>query len=136
MLSTMLSKWYTTSYCVIRPLGSKGSSHFRKIISSNGVKVKDSGAIPPGTARKERKQTEYGQIHLTKHRVSVTAEMKFEMQQVEAKTTPLQTRGDETEVIRTVLCSRSPQSHLIHECSGRGHNRGFIFFTITCCGRK
>jgi len=41
---------------VIRPLGSKGSSHFRKIMSSNGVNVKDSGAIPPGTAGEERKQ--------------------------------------------------------------------------------
>lgn len=54
-----------TSYCVIRPLGSRGSSHFRKIISSSGVKVKDSGAMPPGTAENERKHSEYSQIHLT-----------------------------------------------------------------------
>jgi len=38
-----------TSYCVIRPLGSTGSSHLRKIMSSSGVKVRDSGAMPPGT---------------------------------------------------------------------------------------
>lgn len=41
----------TTSYWVISPLGSTGSSHFRKIMSSSGVKVSDSGAIPPGTIR-------------------------------------------------------------------------------------
>lgn len=40
-----------TSYCVIRPLGSTGSSHLRKIMSSRGVKVSDSGAMPPGTIR-------------------------------------------------------------------------------------
>lgn len=38
-----------TSYWVMIPLGSTGSSHFRKTMSSNGVKVRDSGAIPPGT---------------------------------------------------------------------------------------
>lgn len=40
-----------TSYWVIRPLGSSGSSHFRKIMSSSGVNVSDSGAMPPGTGR-------------------------------------------------------------------------------------
>lgn len=40
-----------TSYWVIKPLGSTGSSHFRKIMSSSGVKVSDSGAMPPGTTR-------------------------------------------------------------------------------------
>lgn len=38
-----------TSYCVMRPLGSTGSSHFRNIMSSSGVKVRDSEAMPPGT---------------------------------------------------------------------------------------
>lgn len=73
--------YYSTSYCVIRPLGSNGSSHFRKIISSNGVKVKDSGAMPPGTAGNKRNHSENDQIHLTKHR----AEMKVEMPQVEVR---------------------------------------------------
>lgn len=45
---------YPTSYCVMSPLGSTGSSHFRKIISSSGVKVRDSGAMPPGTATGEK----------------------------------------------------------------------------------
>lgn len=40
-----------TSYWVMRPLGSCGSSHLRKIMSSSGVKVRDSAAIPPGTVR-------------------------------------------------------------------------------------
>lgn len=40
-----------TSYWVMRPFGSTGSSHFRKIMSSSGVNVSDSGAIPPGTKR-------------------------------------------------------------------------------------
>lgn len=43
-----------TSYWVIRPFGSTGSSHFRKIMSSSGVKVSDSGAMPPGTTRNWR----------------------------------------------------------------------------------
>lgn len=38
-----------TSYWVMRPLGSTGSSHLRKIMSSRGVKVSDSGVMPPGT---------------------------------------------------------------------------------------
>ncbi len=67
---------------MIKPLGSNGSSHFRKIISSSGVKVKDSGAMPPGTAGNKRKESEYG---LTNHRVSETAEMKVEMPQVEVR---------------------------------------------------
>ena len=33
----------------MRPLGSTGSSHFRNIMSSSGVKVRDSEAMPPGT---------------------------------------------------------------------------------------
>lgn len=43
-----------TSYWVISPLGSTGSSHLRKIMSSSGVKVRDSGAMPPGTAEQKR----------------------------------------------------------------------------------
>lgn len=42
-----------TSYWVISPLGSTGSSHLRKIMSSSGVKVRDSGAMPPGTAEQK-----------------------------------------------------------------------------------
>lgn len=45
---------YPTSYCVMRPLGSTGSSHLRKIMSSSGVKVRDSGAMPPGTTAGEK----------------------------------------------------------------------------------
>lgn len=50
-----------TSYWVIRPLGSTGSSHFRKIMSSSGVKVSDSGAMPPGTGRELAEQTVVGE---------------------------------------------------------------------------
>lgn len=50
-----------TSYWVIRPLGSTGSSHFRKIMSSSGVKVSDSGAMPPGTGIELAEQTFVGE---------------------------------------------------------------------------
>lgn len=53
-MSVVKSRKAHTSYCVIRPLGSTGSSHFRKIISSSGVKVRDSGAMPPGTVGNQR----------------------------------------------------------------------------------
>ena len=46
-------------------MGSTGSSHLKKIISSNGVKVSDSGAMPPGTAQRKRQNSVLSKVDST-----------------------------------------------------------------------